>query len=257
MYSGSPYILVEINNYLFRALIDTGAETSIITPDYVEKLGLTADVKEIKDSIVMGVGTSKILGRISDVIIRMKNPESLDKKDDDISLPVSLNVVNMSIKGIILGMDLLESIHASLSISSKTLNIYGQNIKFLTPSQFKRYQYPIMIISSRDHTQLSGKTNFNKNDPKISKHIKTNCCEPIGFTIEVRELLSQILYNIIYLNYEIVVCEPISNHISAHKYLEAIGLTYNSDYGTVEVNKDSNIGVLEEIYQDLIDSPYF
>lgn len=58
------YIEMEINKVKFQAFVDSGAQSTIISQAFAEKMGLMKDIDSRFQGTAVGVGTSKIIGRI-------------------------------------------------------------------------------------------------------------------------------------------------------------------------------------------------
>lgn len=58
------YIEMEINKYKFQAFVDSGAQSTIISQAFAEKVGIMKDIDHRFQGTAVGVGTSKIIGRI-------------------------------------------------------------------------------------------------------------------------------------------------------------------------------------------------
>ena len=58
------YIEMEVNKVKFQAFVDSGAQSTIISQAFAEKMGLMKDIDSRFQGTAVGVGTSKIIGRI-------------------------------------------------------------------------------------------------------------------------------------------------------------------------------------------------
>lgn len=58
------YVEMELNKVKFQAFVDTGCENTIISRNFAEKCGILRDLDTRFAGMAVGVGTSKILGRI-------------------------------------------------------------------------------------------------------------------------------------------------------------------------------------------------
>lgn len=69
---------MEINGHKFQAFVDTGAQSTIISKGFCEKLGLMKDVDTRFKGVAIGVGTSKILGRIHIAKLKLENGKTIE-----------------------------------------------------------------------------------------------------------------------------------------------------------------------------------
>ena len=58
------YINVKVNGHDIQAFVDSGAQSTIISKGCAERCGLLKWVDKRFEGMAMGIGTSKILGRI-------------------------------------------------------------------------------------------------------------------------------------------------------------------------------------------------
>lgn len=63
---------MEVNKEPVKAFVDSGAQMTIMTKDFAEKCGLMRLVDYRFAGIAMGVGQSKIIGRIYQVMLFFK-----------------------------------------------------------------------------------------------------------------------------------------------------------------------------------------
>lgn len=67
------YIEMEVNKVKFQAFVDSGAQSTIMSQAFVEKVGLMKDVDKRYHGTAVGVGTSKIIGRIHTCQLKIGN----------------------------------------------------------------------------------------------------------------------------------------------------------------------------------------
>lgn len=71
------YVPCEINDRLVEMMVDTGAQTSVISTPLMEKLCLDKKLNREKQGVAAGVGTARILGRIENCPVQIGHVEFL------------------------------------------------------------------------------------------------------------------------------------------------------------------------------------
>lgn len=124
------YIPLEINNFKVIALVDTGAQMTIMSVDIAHNCGLYNLIDTDYQGQAVGVGTSKIIGVIHCAQIKIQ--------DKFIMAKISV-IENISI-GFILGLDNMRSHRCTIELSTNSLlfNDAGINIKFLSDGECKK-----------------------------------------------------------------------------------------------------------------------
>lgn len=124
------YIPLEINNFKVIALVDTGAQSTIMSVDIAHKCGLFNLIDTDYKGKAIGVGESTILGVIHCAQIKINNNYIMAK----------ITVIeNISI-GFILGLDNMRSHRCIIELSSNSLKFTdaGFDIKFLSDGEAKK-----------------------------------------------------------------------------------------------------------------------
>lgn len=121
----SLFVNCKINNYEFIALIDTGAQLSIMDVTIAEKCELLDLIDEDYQIKVQGVGESRSVGKIycQDVMV------------DDSAIPMPFLVMRncvLSGCGVIIGMDILNTHRSVIDIFNKTISFSGKICKLQT-----------------------------------------------------------------------------------------------------------------------------
>jgi hypothetical protein len=117
----SLYLELKVADKPISALLDTGAETNIISASTVKRLGLDKLIDKSYGGIVKGVGTSKSLGCIS----------YLELKINDIVAPACFTVIDSGIKDMILGLPFMQFYNLNLNFADRTVNLGGKKVPMI------------------------------------------------------------------------------------------------------------------------------
>jgi len=93
------YIELEINKKKFQAFVDSGAQSTIISQRFAEEVGVIKDVDTRFAGTAVGVGTSKILGRILSAKLKIS---------DKCTIECSLQVLENLDIDFLFGLDMLK-----------------------------------------------------------------------------------------------------------------------------------------------------
>jgi hypothetical protein len=177
------YILLKINQYVIRAMLDTGAGMSVISIGLAEKLGLASMIDTRYQGEMYGVGVSKVLGLVKDLEVEVFDGVKLLEST---SLPFSVNLtVSDTNTGelIILGLDFLQEVDAIIKVRDRKMSIFDKDFSFmLDNSEFDAprlytdlVKLQFAMSAKRVANPLLTKIIYNiQNNPREEKYRKIN-----------------------------------------------------------------------------------
>ena len=117
------YFNCSLNGIQTKAFIDTGAQMTIMTYGFCEKVGLLDLIDTRFKSVAYGVGKQDIIGKI--------HYQEIDIQNKGVSLPCSFSILKHMDVDIIFGLDMLISHGILLDMKHKCMKIGDIIIKFV------------------------------------------------------------------------------------------------------------------------------
>lgn len=116
------YLTCVINNFEFIALIDSGAQTTIMDYSIAKKCDIIDIIDDTYKIKIIGIGESYTYGKIycQDVLI------------GDSAIPMSFLILKDSICSVIIGMDILNTHRSVIDIYKKTITFSDKTFNLKT-----------------------------------------------------------------------------------------------------------------------------
>jgi DNA damage-inducible protein 1 len=146
------YVPVLVNGHPVKAFVDSGAQTTLMSPSCAEKCGVSHLIDDRFSGIAHGIGTAKILGKVHQAKIQVGDAE----------LDCAFTVMEGKEVDLLFGLDMLKRHQACIDLVNNTLRFSHTEVSFLPENEIPLNQRRRMLdeptVQGPNGTEIGAKT---------------------------------------------------------------------------------------------------
>lgn len=142
------YVHVLVNGHAVKAFVDSGAQTTIMSPSCAEACGIDHLIDDRYSGVARGVGTAKIIGKVHNAKIQVGDAE----------LDCAFTVMEGKDVDLLFGLDMLKRHQACIDLQANVLRFPHTSIEFLGESDIPKREEVKMLdeptVEGPDGTEI-------------------------------------------------------------------------------------------------------